>query len=46
VIAARSGKVLIPTAEYEELCADAAAGIMARADLDRDFAALFGPLLG
>jgi hypothetical protein len=44
--AAQHGLSVIPTAEHKELCAKAAAGITAQADLDRDFAALFGPLFG
>jgi hypothetical protein len=46
VWAAKYGLSVIPTAEHEELCAKAAAGITAQADLDRDFTALFGPLFG
>jgi hypothetical protein len=44
--AAQYGLSVIAKAEYEEVCAKAAAGIAAQADLDRDFAALFGPLFG
>jgi len=40
------GLSVIDKTEHEELCAKAAAGITAKADLDRDFAALFGPLFG
>lgn len=44
--AAKRGMTVIDKAEHDELCAAAAAGIMAKADLDRDLAALFGPLFG
>lgn len=38
--AARHGMTVIPTVRYLSLCADAAAGIAAQADLDRDLAEL------
>jgi hypothetical protein len=37
----RHGKVLIPNADYAELCTRAAAGITAQAEADRDFHTLF-----
>jgi hypothetical protein len=37
-------KVLTDQSAHEALCAAAAAGIAAAADLDADFDALFGPL--
>lgn len=39
-IAARHGKTLMPRAEWEELCSLAAAGIAAKAEIDRDYEAL------
>jgi len=41
--AAMNGKVVVDKAEHEDVCATAAADIAAQADLDCDFAALFGP---
>lgn len=42
----QNGKVLVPREQYDELCADAAAAIAAKADIDRDYQALFGPRRG
>ncbi|MDT5369274.1 MAG: hypothetical protein QOC62_3705 [Mycobacterium sp.] len=41
----RHGKVLIPNAEYAELCARAAAGITAKNEVDKAFNALFSGLM-
>jgi hypothetical protein len=39
---AERGLTVISSAEYEQLCADAAFGYAARVDLDADFDILFG----
>jgi hypothetical protein len=39
---AERGLVLVSSADYERLCADAAFGYAAQVDLDADFDVLFG----